>query len=391
MIRARQSLDVLVIGAGPAGIAAASELDRRGARTAVVNLHRTTQPQFEALAPQVRARLRSLGLECALASGTPCVGVRGQWASPVDRSYLFEPHGDGIAIDRNQFARDLRRSATRAGVPLFDVDRPPKPIRDGTGWHLEITGRNRQHIRMTASWLVDATGRAAATARTVGAIRQQEDRVVAIVGLLATGRRKNPLTLIEARSEGWWYGVPAGQQRVFIGLVTDIEHSRRYRAKRYWLDLLNQTDTMASAVGGQPLLVDSLRVIAASNVCRVPPCGSGWMAIGDAAAAHDPLDGAGVLRALDSGIAAAAALAGAASGRPEDLAVYAQRSLARFAAHTAASSGYLERLAGRRLGQASTPVAHPPTRRGRNNQRRAAVHQRGAGPLHSYDDYTGLT
>jgi flavin-dependent dehydrogenase len=346
MLTRRQSFDVLVFGAGPAGIAAAVELNRLGARAAVVNLRRVAKPQFEALVPQVRARLRALGLERALARGSTCAGVRGQWAaSIVDRSYLFEPHGNGVVIDRNQFRRDLRRCAAAAGVPFVDVDRVLEPIRDDCGWRVEVSERDDQISQLNAAWLIDATGRAACVARALGAIRQQEDCVVAIVGLLTIEGRMPPVTMIEAKSEGWWYGVAAGRHRAFLGLVTDAAQARRYRAKHIWLDLLDRTDVMASAVGRQRQLVESPRVIAASNVCREPSCGSGWIAVGDASAAHDPLDGAGVLRALDSGIEAAAALAAAETGRPFDLAVYAQRSVTCFAAHTATSRAHLERLA----------------------------------------------
>ncbi len=341
----RQSIDVLVIGAGAAGIAAAAELNRLGAQTAVVNLRRAAKTQFEALVPQVRVRLRALGLEQALASGTRCAGVRGQWAAAsVDRSYLFDPHGDGVAIDRNQFKRDLRQCAAAAGVAFLDVDRGVKPIREDNGCCVEVTGRNDQVIQLNASWLVDATGRAAAVARAFGAARQQNDHGVAIAGLLATARRMPPVTLIEASPEGWWYSVPAGQQRAFIGLVTSVGQAHLYRTKQRWLALLAQTDVMAGAVGNQGQLIEPPRVFAASTVRYEPSCGSGWIAVGDASAAHDPLDGAGVLRALDSGIEAAAALAAAASGRSIDLAMYTQRSEARFTAHTAASRGYLDRL-----------------------------------------------
>lgn len=345
MVPRRQSFDVLVLGAGPAGIAAAAELNRLGARTGVVNLRRAAKPQFEALVPQVRARLRALGLEQALASGSTCAGVRGQWAaSLVDRSYLFEPHGNGVAIDRNQFKRDLRRCAAAAGVPFADVDRVLEPIRGDDGWCVEVTERKNQISQLNAAWLVDATGRAAFVARALGAFRQREDCVVAIVGLLAIELRMPPVTLIEANSEGWWYGVAAGRHGAFLGLVTDADRARRYRTKHSWLGLLDRTDVMASTVGRKRQLVESPRVIAASNVRREPSSGTGWIAVGDALAAHDPLDGAGVLRALDSGIEAAAALAAAAAGRPTALAVYAQRSVARFAAHTATSNAHLDRL-----------------------------------------------
>lgn len=346
MLTRRQSFDVLVIGAGPAGIGAAAELHRLGARAAVVDLRRATKPQFEVLVPQVRARLRALGLERALARGSTCAGVRGQWAaSQVDRSYLFEPHGNGVAIDRNQFKRDLRRCAAATGVPCVDVDRVQEPIRDEHGWRVEVSDHNDQISQLNAAWLIDATGRAARVARAVGAIRQKEDSVVAIVGLLTIEGRMPPATMIEAKSEGWWYGVAAGRHRAFLGLVTDAAQARRYRMTHIWLDLLDRTDVMASAVGCQRQLVEPPRVIAASNVRHEPSCGSGWIAVGDASAAHDPLDGAGVLRALDSGVEAAAALAAAATGRTSELAVYAQRSVTRFTAHTAASRGHLERLA----------------------------------------------
>jgi flavin-dependent dehydrogenase len=329
-----RSLDVLVIGGGPAGIAAASELHRLGARIAVVNLRRRGVPRFEMLVPQVRARLEALGVENALLTGRACSGVTGQWgASSIDRSYLFDAHGEGVIVDRNRFDRAMRRQAISNGVRVVDVARIQRPLRCDGDWRIDAVDRIGHDLRLEAAWLVDATGRAAAIARTLGAARRQTDTAVAVVAELAVGQPLPALTMIETQPEGWWYGMPVGRRRAFVGLVTDAAHARVHRAPARWLELLGRTHLAAEALGTHRTLIEAPRVIAASNLLHEPSCGAGWIAVGDAAAAHDPLDGAGVLRAIDSAIEATAALAAVAAGRATDISAYTQRRAATFEKH----------------------------------------------------------
>ena len=77
-------------------------------------------------------------------------------------------------------------------------------------WTLARDGAPAAHGRV----VVDASGRTATVARTLGARRQRVGRRVAVVWELAgTGARdRDGTTLVEAIPEGWWYTAPAPQR-----------------------------------------------------------------------------------------------------------------------------------------------------------------------------------
>jgi 2-polyprenyl-6-methoxyphenol hydroxylase-like FAD-dependent oxidoreductase len=68
------------------------------------------------------------------------------------------------------------------------------------------------------------------------------------------------------------------------------------------------------------------RVVAAHSAWLPRVAAPGWLAVGDAAASHDPLSASGILRALDSAVHAAHAIHSAlVDGRMEPLAEYEAR------------------------------------------------------------------
>lgn len=69
-----------------------------------------------------------------------------------------------------------------------------------------------------------------------------------------------------------------------------------------------------------------LRVIGANSSHLAPVCGPGWLAVGDAAAACDPLSGDGVHRSLIAGSNAASAIFSYENGNREALLKYAEKS-----------------------------------------------------------------
>jgi flavin-dependent dehydrogenase len=70
--------------------------------------------------------------------------------------------------------------------------------------------------------------------------------------------------------------------------------------------------------------------MAAGSQRRVPAASGAWLAVGDAAASHDPISGLGVYRALESGMAAAEAIVARAGGDADAFEGYADAARARF-------------------------------------------------------------
>jgi len=316
-------------------------LHRAGARVLLASRPRARAPRYEAMAPAILPRLAALDLTEALALGRPLAGVAGSWAGrSVDRSHLFDPFGAAHVVERNAFDNRLRVGATRVGVPVVAIERTSRPTRDDAGWRVELSGS--QPATVHASWLVDATGRAAAIARPVGAVRRRSGPSrTAFAGVVPAKGRVTDALVIESTEDGWWYAVQASAHEWYVGHVT----AHRSELPN-WRSGLLATREIRTLLRDNAMPTGPLDVLPASDAVCEPAFGAGWIAVGDAAAAHDPLDGAGVLRAFDSGMEAARALEAAASGRLDDLDGYGRRCAERFDAHVRAADLYLANIGG---------------------------------------------
>jgi flavin-dependent dehydrogenase len=119
--------------------------------------------------------------------------------------------------------------------------------------------------------------------------------------------------LIETTEHGWWYSAPLPDATLVCTFQTDGRPGVRAR----WDAFLSAAQhTAARARGSTPARV---RVVSANSHRLTPAAGDGWLAVGDAAAAHDPVSGLGILWALESGIRGAEAIvAGAVAGYVDD-------------------------------------------------------------------------
>jgi flavin-dependent dehydrogenase len=59
-----------------------------------------------------------------------------------------------------------------------------------------------------------------------------------------------------------------------------------------------------------PIFSPGLYTLSAASECALPCAGEGWLAIGDAAQAHDPLSGQGITKAITSALQAAELIGG---------------------------------------------------------------------------------
>ena len=160
--------------------------------------------------------------------------------------------------------------------------------------------------RLRSFWLVDATGRSASVASRLGARRTRADRLMAQV--LAVPDRGDAIagTIIESVPEGWWYSTPLPDGRRVIALLTDADllPAEAERSAR-WHRALEATVHLRTAAGEITVDVEPALHRADTSVLH-PMVGERWCAIGDAAAAWDPLSSQGVVSAV---------LVGARAGR----------------------------------------------------------------------------
>jgi flavin-dependent dehydrogenase len=300
---------------------AALVLARRGLRVVVLESRAAPERKVgECLPPTLTRLLRDLGLEDLLQRGDHLrsLGNRSVWGSavPGERPFLAGTRGDGWHVDRLAFEKGLAERAREAGVDWRWGSRFVRCAAEDGGWRLEIeSSSGRETLR--ADFIADATGRPARLARRLGAHRLRYDRLVGAASLLRSpAPATDTYTLVEAVPSGWWYSALLADGRLAVAFMTDGDLLDRGAAS--WWSALEETGETRARVERHGYEMDGHPRLLPAETSRLDTIsGEGWLALGDAAAAYDPLSSHGIGSAMGSGFYAAQAIADTLAGHEE--------------------------------------------------------------------------
>jgi flavin-dependent dehydrogenase len=337
ILQVRRKFHVIVVGGGPAGSAAALTLSRRGYSVAVIERSEYADTRVgETLPPAIRKLLVALGVwdQFVAENHSPSFGIRSAWGNDDlhENDFIFNPYGSGWHVDRNRFDRMLAAAAEKDGVEVFRGAELISLNNTPGKWEITIACGHR-HNGFTADFLIDATGRRCSLARRQGAKRISYDHLIGLVGFLSP-KCSQPIddsfTLVEAQPEGWWYSATLPDRRLIAAYMTDSDLCVPHHAsKNFWLRQLQGARHTFSRAKDYSLQ-SALTTFAANSSRLDSIVGQGWLAAGDAAAAHDPLSSQGVYRGLESGLLAAKAIDDHQSGHKTALQDYASAIIAGF-------------------------------------------------------------
>jgi flavin-dependent dehydrogenase len=324
---------IVIIGGGPAGATAALVLARLGFGSCVLEARRRPTAKFgECLPPNINPLLERLGIAGRLRSDghLASYGNRFLWGSPLpaERDFIFETKGTGWHLDRRRFEESLASAATEAGAEWRYGHRLLGCERHDEGWRLQVN-TPRGVETLAADFVVDASGRAARFARAVGARTISYDRLVGAAAYLKSRAEidaGDSFTLVEAVRSGWWYSARLPGRKLAIVYMTDddlVDHSPSRRLED-WLSLLSETiHTRQRVAVGDYVPLGAPRILRANSSRLTVITGDRWLAVGDAAAAYDPLSSYGIGSGMGAGFYAASAIADFLRGGTDALSTYA--------------------------------------------------------------------
>lgn len=322
------SVDVLVAGAGPAGIAAALQLVRGGLEVLVVDRARfpRDKPCAEYLSPGTLGELHALGVLPAVEAaggvplrGTTVFGPRGSQLAGLFALAGHRPFRDsGLSISRRILDDALVRAARVAGVQILEATAVEALLYDGGSVAgAVLRGAGGREVCRTRL-VIGADGLRSVVARSLGGRRHGGLRRMALVAHLegVSGLTQSAEMHV---GNGEYVGLnPLGGGVTNVALVVPTAGmseargraaaflSERLRRFPGTADRLRQAGPAHTVQVTGPFAVRSRTLVA-----------NGAMLTGDAAEFFDPFTGEGICSALRGGrLAAAAAIEALHAGAP---------------------------------------------------------------------------
>ena len=318
--------DLLVIGGGPAGAAAALRAARAGVRVMLFEKgpHGRDKVCGDGLTPRAVAALNDLDL--SIAGAHRIDGLR-MIAGKTTRELLW-PTTDrfpnhGAVWPRRRFDTFLIDAAIAAGAEVrFDCE--ALPVLDGDRVvGVSVVSASGGSETFTAPFTILATGAQGAAAKMLGAKRDPDEPFGLAIRAYATTPRHAERHLeacLSLRDEhgtpvpgyGWMFPAGDGTVNIGVGALSTMQGFKKLNLNT----LLDQYAAIVREPWGLGEYIDKPRAwrLPMSSVRRH---GLGWVAVGDAAGFVNPMNGEGIDYGLESGMLAADLFLADASTAPQ--------------------------------------------------------------------------
>jgi geranylgeranyl reductase family protein len=305
--------DVLVVGAGPAGSAAAAWAARSGAEVVIADAAVFPRDKTcgDGLTPRAVGELQRLGLEDWLRAHTVNQGLR---AHGFGQTLLLPwPGGTlpewGSAVARTELDDHLRTTAIKAGATAVDGARAVDVRRAGGRVEAVVFKTDDGPLEIGCRTLVVADGVRSPLGKLLGR-EWHRDTVYGVAGraYVASELSDDPWisSHLELRDEhgkvlsgyGWIFPLGTGEVNLGVGTLATSRRPADLAVKplmRQYAELRREDFRLQ----GELRMPTSALLPMGGAVSHV--AGPNWALIGDAAACVNPLNGEGIDYGLESG------------------------------------------------------------------------------------------
>jgi flavin-dependent dehydrogenase len=245
------TVDVAIIGNGPAGCTVALMLAKFGISVSLIGLSEYSKILFgETVHPNIKFLLYRLGLwkDFLNDEHLPSAGNLSAWGDGEVRenNFIFHPNSQGWHLDRWKFNLMLLNAAKKAGVLYFN-SKIYSINRQLNNWFNIILESHDISIgdSIVADFIVDATGRASWYSRREGIQKYVFDSLCGNICFLTPRIEgdSDSMTLTESVPDGWWYSalLPKNVRAVSFFTDSNTTIARSAKSRTGWKALLHDT------------------------------------------------------------------------------------------------------------------------------------------------------
>ena len=324
-----QQVDVVIVGAGPAGVAAALTLQTRNISFILVDAQLTANHKpGECLPPNTFSLFKQLGLMNLLnhQAHTFYWGNKSCWGTSEisEKLFLFYKSSKGVLLNRLVFEQQLRDLVLKQEERVLFGYAVKQVVQQQGVTNIQLQATSNR-LAIACKYVIDATGRKAAISKKFQAQKEVMDKLAALEFYYPINQQIHTFVNTESFNQGWLYAAPANKGELAIMLFSDLDLlPAKNQQPAYIKEVINHS-TLISQLIGEPFderNIKRLTTRAANSTHMHKPYGSNWLAVGDAAYSFDPVSSFGITSALASGYYGAHALADTLQGKKEALAAY---------------------------------------------------------------------
>jgi geranylgeranyl reductase family protein len=335
-----QRYDLAIVGGGPAGAAAAWQASQAGARVVVLDKAEfpRDKPCGDGLTARAVSYLQRMGLSEEVSKFHRVDGVKVFSPSEWDLSFPRRPGmpHHGYVARRPELDTILLRHAGSAGAEIREGAEVTGPVQDAGGRVTGVILKGGE--RVNAAAVIAADGAYSPIKRAMKLDSQYNGySAIAIRAEMPANRPDSNMLEIYLKlafegdqlpGYGWVFPFGGGQINIGLGYVNSYKKWQQINATQFmgqFMETLPREWELPS--------IDELKKSKGVRAWRLPmgftawpPWRPGVLFAGDSLGAGKPASGAGISKALESGIAAGeCALAALQNGGPDDFTNYGQR------------------------------------------------------------------